>query len=278
LGEFFNSFFVAGIRPDQTFSYLVPVFVPPLLTIVILYLAMVGLLQRINLFLAALGGLIIFGVFYRMVYDGGYRHQGLYLVFLLFLYWLFIDSSGSMSVTGIKRRLYQLGFFLALGSLVLGNVYLLSNKWKDIHHERSSSKAFAEFLNNSETYRDAILIPEPDYAIESLTYYANNPIYLPREHRFGKSVSWTTDVDVQLSLGQLLSIARDIQTQYGKPVLIVFGHVDVDLTKPGVKYFSYNKVFVWNSDEVAEFKESTTRVARFISAYTDENYRIYALK
>jgi hypothetical protein len=54
----------------------------------------------------------------------------------------------------------------------------------------SSSKALGAFLNGAPSFRDAILVPEPDYYIESLPYYAHNPIYLARERRFGNTARW----------------------------------------------------------------------------------------
>ena len=155
---------------------------------------------------------------------------------------------------------------------------MLSNTIRtDINQEQSSSKAFSEYLKGSEIYRDAIIVPEPDYLLESLPYYASNPLYFPREHRFGTIVFFTTDADYHLSLGELLSVAREIKTRYSQPVLIVLGHWDLDPHKAGEKYYSYNKIFSWSVNEFVDFNESTKLVAQFKSAYTDENYQVYVV-
>jgi hypothetical protein len=80
------SLFGAVLRPEQTFSLIMPATLPPSVVAALLSLATFGLLHRPNLLLAALSGQIAFGVLFRVVYSGAYRHQGLFLVFILFLY------------------------------------------------------------------------------------------------------------------------------------------------------------------------------------------------
>lgn len=271
--------FDAVLRPHRTFSQIVPAALPPPMAFGLLYLAVFGLIHRPNLLMAALGGQIAFGVFFRVVYQGEYRHQGLFLIFILFLYWLFVQSIENGAMPRIKRLALNMGLYVAMPILILANVVKTPNAMcTDFRLEQSSSRAFGEFLNHSETYRDAVIVPEPDYFAESLPYYAKNSIYLPREHRFGTTVSFTTKANVRLSLGELLLAAREVKTRYGKPVLIMLGHKDLDNYESGEKKFSYNKVFSWNMGESADFSESTILVRKFGSAFTDENYSVYAVR
>jgi hypothetical protein len=246
---------------------------------VLLYLAVAGLLPRVELFLAALLALVGFGVFFRVGYGGSYRHEGLYLVFLLSLYW--IARSAPQPDTAPRRTplLYSVGLYGALLILILGGIQRrVTVVDTDIRLPLSSSQAFGAFLNSSEAYHDAILVPEPDYYIEPLPYYVHNAIYFPREHRFGATVSWTTDAASDLSLGQLLADARDLKARYGRPVLIVLGHPEVVTQTAGDIQFSYNKRFTWSAQEHADVDQSLLPVAEFLSAVGDENYRVYALK
>ena len=135
-----------------------------------------------------------------------------------------------------------------------------------------------EFLSGSEAHRDAIIVPEPDYLLESLPFYAKNKIYLTREDRFGSSVELTTAAARRLSLGELLTVARSIKSRHGQSVLIVLGHADVDKYQSGETKFSYNKIFSWDTSESLDFKNSTTFVREFGAAYTDENYKIYSVR
>ncbi len=268
----------AVLWPEQTFSEIVPPTFAPAAAAALLYFPVFGLLHRPNLLLAALGGELALGVFFRVVYQGHYQHQGLFLVFLLFLYWLFIESSTKETMTRTKHLLFRTGFYAVVLILVIQIAKAEPMVWTDIHLEQSSSKAFGKFLNDSETYRDAIIVPEPDYLLESLPYYAKNRIYFSRERRFGTTVLFTTDADYRLSLGQLLSIARGIKTRYRQPVLIVLGHRDIDKQRSGEKRYSYNKVFSWTASDSMNFNESTTLIREFNSAYGDENYRVYSVR
>jgi hypothetical protein len=197
----------------------------------------------------------------------------------MFLYWVFIEASDKESLTRIQRRLFNVSLYAAIVMLMLWNIFVtFILAQADINLERSSSKAFGEYLKESELYRDAIIVPEPDFLVESLPYYAPNPLYLVREHRFGTTISFTTAADYRLSLGELLEAARDIKLRYGQPVLIVLGHEDVDQTSDGEKNYSYNRIFSWDTSEFADFNKSTIFVTEFNSASTDENYQVYALR
>jgi hypothetical protein len=153
----------ATLQPERNFSDLVPMVNP--VAGLLLYLTAFGLLSRPNLFLAALGGQIAFGVLSLVVYPLEYRHQGLFLVFMLFLYWLFIQSMNKVAMTRTKHLLFNMGY-VAMLILILGNCnktpYVV---WKDITMEKSSSKAFGKFLNRSALYHNAIIVPEPDYLL-----------------------------------------------------------------------------------------------------------------
>ncbi len=175
--------------------------------------------------------------------------------------------------------LFNLGLYITMPTLFLLNTYEAKNNLlTDIRYERSSSKSFGEFGNRSKTYNNAIIIPEPDYAIESLPYYAKNKIYFPRENRFGTTVSFTTGSNKKLSLSESLSAARNIKSLYKQPVLTVLGHWNIDDNNSGEENFSYNKTFSWNAEGLRDFDESTKIIAKFKTAITIERYRVYVLE
>lgn len=270
----------AAIRPDRTFALVVPSAFPSWVAAGVLYLAVIGLLGRRGLFCAAVASQVALGMMFRVVYPGEYRHQGLFLVFLMFLYWISLDSRSSNHLSaGANRLLLGLGVNVALALLIAGNVpEMVRSIRTDISSELTSSKALGEFLTSTEPYQGAIIVPEPDYLMESLPFYAPNEIYFPRERRFGTTVSWTTEADYRLTLGGLLSAARVTRARYGKPVMIVLGHYQIGRDEPQELRYSYNKVFSWNASEIEELYESTTLVRDFDSAAGDENYRVYLLR
>jgi hypothetical protein len=266
------------LRVDRTFYDIMPAIVPTVVTAVLLYLTVLGLFQRPRLLVTAIGGQLAFGVLFRTVYPGLYRHQGLFLIFIVFLYWLFIEAVHSDNTAKRSSVLFNIGLYFAIVMLIVGSVAKTRILWTDVGAEQSSNKALGAFLSGSEAHRDAIIVPEPDYLLESLAYYAKNEIYLAREDRFGTSVSLTTDAACCLSLGELLAVARSIKSRSGQSVLIVLGHGEVGKYQSGETNFSYNKVFSWDTSECVDFKKSTTFVREFGAAYTDENYKVYSVR
>jgi hypothetical protein len=169
--------------------------------------------------------------------------------------------------------LYGAMLFLILASLCHDNWLRL-----DLTAPMSAGKAFGEFLAASPEYRDAILLPEPDYTIEPVPYYAHNLIYFAREQRFGTTVTraWTATVD--LSLGTLVATAEALKRQYGQPVLVVLGHPDAVGAASGDIWYSYNKHFTWNADDRASADRSLVPVTTFTNAVNDERYWVYAVR
>jgi hypothetical protein len=272
-----KSFIKAMVFPAQKFQSIIPN-IPDPADQVLLYIAIFGLIPRINLFLAALSGQVALGMFFDLIYRGDLRHQGLFLVFLIFLYWIAMETPHLGVTNRIKNMLFKAGLYVSLLIMIFFGFYKAKGYViHDIRWELSSSKALGAFINGSGIYRDAIIVPEPDYLVESLPYYANNEIYLPREQRFGKTVSFTTDANDHISLSDLLATAYKIKKKYDRPVLIVFGHWNLDKRKVNKKRFSFNSIFSWNAKDLSELSRTTKLVGKFKSARSDENYMVYAI-
>jgi hypothetical protein len=273
-----SSLMGAALEPGRSFSRIVPGRLPIWLASALLYIIALGLLPYPRLLLAALSSEIALGVFFRVVYGGYYRHQGLFLVFALCLYWLALDCVTTEALPRAKRLIFNVGFAALVIVLIFNSKKAAEAVVADIKLQRSSSKAFGAWLQHSAAFRDAILLPEPEYCLESLPYYAPNRIYLPRERRFGATVSLTTQASQHLSLGELVSIARNVKSTYGQPVLVVLGHWEVEKDKPGEKRTAFNMVFSWNAREFGKFEEATIPVAEFGVADGDEKYRVYVIR
>lgn len=270
-----------ALHPELIFDRMMPGWVPPAAVAAVFFLVILGLIGRFPLLFAAVAGDLAFGLLFQLVYPGYFRHQGLYLVFAVCLYWLAVETRGSGPAFKFDRLLFAAGAYVALPLLFLAGIFQLrETAGRDIRMEMSSSKVFGEFLRSNPVYRDAILLPEPDYLIESVAYYADNEIYLPREGRFSNTVSWTTDSKTILSMAELLATARRLREASGKPVLIVMGHLQLDFLRPaeGQYKYSYNKIFAWDAQSGADFQRSTVLVADFHAALEDENYLVYLLR
>jgi hypothetical protein len=249
----------------------------------LLVAATVGLIGQPSAFAAALGGLVALSVLFQIVYPGGYRHQGLFVVFLITLYWIVLASGDSRQRSKLVHDLGRAGFYGAL-PVLLGILMVtgIAYAYGDFAHEQSGSKALGRFLRSHHEYDQAILIGEPDFAMESVHYYADNPIYIVREQRFGTIVRFVRSARAEMSLLELLRAAWDVRTREQRDVLVALGHLkELDPASPAGTHgtsvgYKYGKTFSWSPEEIRIWNACTERLQRFgDDAMTDERYTLY---
>lgn len=272
--------------PALTFWELMPPFVPEAswaaaLFGALLFGTLLGLLNRPAAFLSALAGLLGLMTFFHLVYPGGYRHQALFLVYLIVMHWLVAKGRGGEWPKHWRfgerfGRLVPAGqilFVLILALQLPTSYFLVSTELQGYPYSRSRDLAA---LLERENLGDAILIANPDIYLEPLSYYAGNPVYLMREQRFGRVVRFTRNVRQQLSLDDFLTDARALQRRHNRPVVIVMGR-RLDPARP----FRIRQVHVWylsgTSEQIRRFQSATRMLARFDASVTDEFYDVYLL-
>lgn len=248
---------------------------------VLIYAAAVYLLLKDKvLFLMFFPSVVGIAMLFQVVYYGAFRHQGMIYILLLSVYWLDLASPRAKTVenTGrIASHWMPLVLQGIVGFLLVVQVSMAYHKIAaDIRGDLSSSKRLGQFLASDPVGKRAILLSEPDYLMESLPYYVPNPIYILRESRFGKVVSFTTRNRRELTLSELLSAAEALRQEQGRPVLVVIGHA----LNPGGPYtieYGYGKRFVYSREMVEAFTAATRAVASFRIAPEDENYEVFRL-
>ena len=229
--------------------------------------------------------LVMLSVLFQLVYKGGLRHQGLLVVFMITLQWIVLEQRRHGPRMQVARSLEWLGnhvgFPVLLAALIVTNGYYLI---VDMIGEESSSRAFAEQLHREPRYSNAILVGEPDFYMETLRYYADNEVYIPREQRVGHTVNFVRGARKDLSLDTLLREARRLQQDPHRPVLIALGHTKVlDPGGPAPRdpqqlSYSYGRTFSWSADSLAAWQASTKLVRELDrGVHGDERYRVYEL-
>jgi hypothetical protein len=251
--------------------------------------ATLGLIARPALLVVAWMTIIALSILFEIVYPGGYRHQGLFIVFLLTLHWMALEANGPIPRGRIVPILMRVGVYFGLPILLVITLAIGSHRlWQDLLDEQSSSRKFGTFLNTHPEHATAILIGEPDFYLESVSYYVDNPIYIVREQRFGDTVRFTRASAPHLGLGQLLRDAWAIHLKEGREVLIALGHVKkFDPTKgartsvsgesalESISY-SYGRTFTWSALELAAWRACTSFVASYAANVVgDEQYNVY---
>jgi hypothetical protein len=273
------------LRPSNEFRELFPAFVPASLSSIILLASILGLIVRPLVLAIAFLGFCTLSIFFIVFYPGAYRHQGLFVVFLISLYWIVCNHRGRPFHHVRLENIFRVGLYGALPALFAGLFLTGGAKvYKDVRYQKSAGQAFYTFLKSHPEYADAILIGEPDYYLESVHYYTDNRIYIVRERRFGNTVRFVRRAQQNLSLGELLCLAWYIQQRENKPVLIAMGHPSVDhepwsSTAPlqSINY-SFGRTFTWSKEELENWKTYATLQRHFAEQVIgDEAYSVYSV-
>lgn len=272
------------VRPATNFIHVFPhTHVPQVVGSLILWLLIAGLALRPHAAAAVLVSMVLLGTLFSVGYRGEMRHEGLFVAFVLTMYWVVEQHRrGEQTRNFRKLEVLRLAARQAGIPVMLAMLFVTAVGWKrswvaDLVVAQSSSREFGEFITSHPEYRNAILVGEPDYYLESLAYYCDNRIYIPREHRFGKRVQFTKAAAPNLSLQELLRIAEELAARERVPVLIAVGFEDLRQSEALVHRYGYNKSFMWTLEELDRFEGATVRVAEFRNA-VDENYSVFALR
>jgi hypothetical protein len=229
--------------------------------------------------LVALAATILgFEILFRNVYTGGLRHEGIVLFLIFSICWMSVLRS--KDVAGNARRIaFGLLPLFAIQSAALPVMFSRYIKYRE-----SNSKPYAEFIRANPAYRDAILISEPDYMMESMPYYVTNRVYMPRQGEFHYRVYFDrgakrTD---SLSLDRLVAISDSVACANRAPVLLAIEYREFDYLRQGIAHPQYaGTVFTWDSLSWTRLHlrqpDGRHPVAAFPFATTDEIYRIYLL-
>jgi hypothetical protein len=223
----------------------------------LLYFAVAGLAVRLPLLLSALGGLWSTILFFQLVYPGYYRHQAIWIVFVITLYWLaFAGREQALQLqSSIRSRALLWSFYGAFAALLVVNTGI-RKVYADNVYEISKTRALSDLLKTATDLHDAIVLAEPEQIGEGIPYYVNNDIYLLREGKFGKVVTWSSRTSkLNLTLRDILVTARELKEKTGRPIVILLEY-PVTMSEPQqVHEFASPSPwrFRYDGDEVSEF-------------------------
>ena len=241
---------------------------------IILFALVFGLARYPAFLISGLIGIFGLALLFSLGYPGSARHEGLIIPYILSLYWVLIKRN-SLNRNEIRRNIsLSIAIPLVLAtSIVLNFQFMLDQFSKPF----SMSGHLGSLLNASPTLRQATVLSDLDYNVEALAYYSDNPTYLVREDRFGKTPIFTARAKLDIDLRELLRTARMLRDQTGKAVVML---VTAELDETGretVTTTDYGWIFRYNDEQVREFREATSKVASLRGA-DRENYDVYVLE
>jgi hypothetical protein len=270
-----------ALLPDMWWEWR---FMPLLLAVVVIG-SPLGLLRRPSALAAAVAVMVAMPLFFMVVYPGVYRHQALYVCLLVTLYWLVADGHGGRWPAKLPRprpvvrtalvRFGQVAFVALLTAQALISITMIGIRIAGIPYSRSRDLAV---LLERERLGRAVVMADTDMLLEPLPYYAPNPVWQTRPHRFGHVVGFTKANVYDLHLGQILADARAVRASTGRPVVIVT-QLRLDPTAPPQTWSQgYVGKLSTTPAEVSAFLAATRPLARFAPARTDESYDVYLLR
>ena len=281
---------IAAINVTTPFSALLPELWWTVPGATLLLAAMVvggplGLLRSPGGLVAALLVLVAMPLFFQLVYPGGYRHQALFVAFLLTLYWLVANGGGGRWPAGrpvlrpaAQQLLARFGQGALLALLLTQTAISAERIAAPAQGVPESRAADLGALIRRARLERAVAIANPDVLLEPLPHYAPNPIWLVRERKWGQVVAFTRVAARDVTLAETLAAARQLRARTYRPVLIVL-QVRLDPTAPPQTWEEgYLGTFSTTPADVRAFLSATRRLASFGPAITDETYDAYLLR
>jgi hypothetical protein len=240
-----------------------------------------GLIRAPAAWLSTVAVLTVLTLFFGLIYPGSYRHQALYPVYLIAMYWLVAAGRGGAwparwhAALIVPERCGRALLVCLLALQVLNSVpHLIAAAYGP---PESRVGDLAAVLRAHHLER-AILVSDPDVMLEPLPYYADNPIYLLRSRHFGRVVPFSDAARRPLSLGEMLARMRALHTQTGQPVVALLQFPLPEQPAAVVRTEGYLGVFTTTPAEVGAFRAATRRIASFAPAVSDERYDVYLLR
>lgn len=236
-----------------------------------------GLIRRPAAFSAAVAGFIALKMFFFFVYRSNYRHEILFVIFLLALHWTVAkQAKGPVSERPWTKYLQLAGQWAFVSFLFAQSLLLISRPiYRQIVGIPYSRSAEVAALLKRPELSEAIVMADPDVMLEPLPYYVDNPLWMLREERFGQVARLTYDSRLDLSLDDILADAQRLHRSSGRPVVIL----STLRLRPSMRRRRHRVLFtqatIVTPENVRRFQSATRRLARFDNAATDESYDVY---
>jgi hypothetical protein len=268
----------------QGTSAYVPWLIWSLVMSLIMFASILGLSARPAAMVASLFALLAMSLFFTIVYPGSYRHQCLWLVFLLCMYWIAGQrhkQSPHSDAPPSPRRTARMVGFAALVALLCVQLVTGLQKLAQAASDRpeSQSKALNALIEETPALRDAIIIADPDYLVESLPYYVSNRTYLTREQRFGDVTWFTKKARKNLTLEDILENANRLRDDFKVQVIILLKQRLDPLPSVRTVDEGYDWHLSVEPEQARRFLASTRLIQPADPGVTsDEKYDVYLLK
>ncbi len=229
--------------------------------------------------LTVLVGVVVFNFVGGAIIYPKLRHQGVLLGFIMTAFWIakaILQNRNSLSHYRVRTIIYHAVLVGCFVPFMIHNIAHTKKAFlEELAVDKSSALALGSYIEANDQLKNSIIIGEPDYAIQTVAYYSDNPIYLAREKKFASYVKYSKEFQAPYRLSELLGTAKTLNETHNVPVLIVLGFFGIPEDKDRSVNVYYRGTFEMSSEEIRAFKEQTLKLAEFNNSLGDEDYQLF---
>lgn len=229
--------------------------------------------------LTVLVGVVIFNFVGGAIIYPKLRHQGVLLGFIMTAYWIakaILQNRNDLSYYKARSIAYHVVLIGCFVPFMIHNIgHTKNGSIEEFKVDKSSALALGRYIEANTQLQKSIIIGEPDYTIQTIAYYSDNPIYLAREKKFAPFVKYSKEFQTPFRLSELLDTAKALHETYHVPVMIVLGIFGISEGNPQTVNVYYRGTFEMSGDDIRAFKDQTLKLAEFNNSLGDEDYQLF---
>lgn len=249
----------------------------------LIYVSVFSFWGEVDLFSSAIFGLLFMDLFSSFVYKGGYRHQALWLVFMVMLLW--ISKNENLSFDNKSQIIRKFGKNSFVMLMILQVWPSISNIYNETFAKpNSNSRLFSQFINKNIKIKNSAIISNDDLILEGMHYYIDNPTFIMSERKFNLIFPFSESEYSSYSLDDVLDSANIIAFCNNVPVLILLASEfnyqqrvsPESITHPTLYRYDYLNFYIDNK-QLARLQAETQKIATFKEALLEPEFSVYKL-
>jgi hypothetical protein len=231
--------------------------------------------RRPSALCAAVVAFLSLKLFFFFVYQSFYRHEILYVFFLLSLLWMTAKGAGGTWPERRWMRVDAIGAWAIMALLAVHTLALTGPIEEQLAGRPYSRSADVAKLLRQPALTGAIVMADPDTMLESLPYYVDNPLWMLREQRFANVSRLSRGARRELSLDNVLADADRLHRTTGRPIVFL-SHVRLQGDIAERPFVMYDYVTSVTPENHKRFLSSMRQIATLRGLELgDEKYDVY---
>lgn len=253
------------------------------LSFILIALSFLALYGDLDLFASAVFGFFCLDFFFSFIYWGAYRHQALWLVFMVSLLWVSRNNNKAFSVNITKIR--RLGYNAFTVIIALQIWPAASHAYNELFATpNSNAKLFSKLLKGDDDLKNSAIISTNDFLIEALHYYVVNPTFIMSQKQFGIVFPFAISDASTYNFDNVLDSANYIAFCNHVPVLILLSDArDTEhriapdkITEETLYRYEYLNFYI-NTQQVDRLRSQAHKIATFAPSVNEFGFSVYKL-